>query len=171
MFSGKTTELLRRIRRFKSIEKRVCVINHHSDTRTGDKIETHYGDNVESLKYVHLMNFVNGKYKGYEYDVICIDEAQFFGDLHMAVKILVDVYNVQVIVFGLSGDYKRKNFGQMHCLVPWAEDIVLCKAYCGMCKDGTTATFTKRLGGGKSQVDVGASDKYVAVCRKCYLKV
>ena len=59
MFSGKSTELIRRIRRYQSIGKKVCVINHNADTRTDNKVQTHYGDNIDSLKYAHLMNFVS----------------------------------------------------------------------------------------------------------------
>ena len=168
MFSGKSTELIRRIRRFQSIGKKVCVINHNSDTRTTDKVETHYGDTIKAIKYVHLMNFINVG-DACIYDVICIDEGQFFGDLCTSVMILVEVYGLHVIVAGLSGDYRREPFGDILKLILKAEDVMFCTAYCGICKDGTVAPFTKRISDGKDQVDVGASDKYIAVCRKCYL--
>ena len=84
MFSGKSTELIRRIHRFQSIGKRVCVINHTTDTRTDDAVQTHYGEKVSALKYVHLMNFIEVGH-ALTYDVICIDEAQFFGDLFSSV--------------------------------------------------------------------------------------
>lgn len=171
MFSGKSTELIRRIRRFQSIGKSVCVLNHNNDTRTEDKVETHYGDGIHSLKYTNLMNFVNTIQDNDTYDVICIDEAQFFGDLLVGVKVLVDVQRYHVIIAGLSGDYRRNNFGDIHKLIPLADDIQLCKAYCGICKDvNVMATNTKRIAGGKELVEVGASDKYVAVCRNCYFK-
>ena len=171
MFSGKTSELIRRIRRFESIGKKVCVINHNSDTRTDNKIQTHYGDNVESLKYTDLLNFVNDFPNTQTYDVICIDEAQFFNDLYIGVCCLVDAYRLQVIVAGLNGDYKRNPFGEIPKLIPVADDILMCKAYCGVCKEvDRLATFTKRISDSKEQVVVGASDKYVAVCRDCFLK-
>jgi thymidine kinase len=169
MFSGKSTELIRRIRRYQSIGKKVCVINHNADTRTDNKVQTHYGDNIDSLKYAHLMNFVNVE-QSKHFDVVCIDEAQFFHDLYASIIVMVEEYNIKVIVAGLSGDYNLDNFGAIHKLIPYADDIHLCKAYCGNCKDGTVATFTKRLSDGKKQVEIGADDKYMAVCRKCYLK-
>ena len=169
MFSGKTTELIRRIRRFQSIGKKVCVINHNADTRTTDKVETHYGDNVKAMKYVHLMNFVNDYSNTQTYDVICIDEGQFFGDLYKAVLTLVEGYDLKVIVAGLSGDYRREPFGDILKLILKADDFMFCTAYCGICKDGTVAPFTKRISEGKEQVDVGAGDKYIAVCRSCYI--
>ena len=90
MFSGKSTELIRRIRRFQSIGKRVCVINHELDNRTTGGVATHYGHNVDSLRYSLLINFVN-IYDLSNYDVICIYEGQFFDDLRTAVKTLVKV--------------------------------------------------------------------------------
>ena len=93
MFSGKSTELIRRVHRFQSIGKRVCVINHTTDTRTDDAVQTHYGEKVSALKYVHLMNFINVGH-ALTYDVICIDEAQFFGDLFSSVITLVDIYGL-----------------------------------------------------------------------------
>ena len=169
MFSGKSTELIRRVHRFQSIGKRVCVINHTTDTRTDDAVETHYGEKVSALKYVHLMNFIEVGH-ALTYDVICIDEAQFFGDLFSSVITLVDIYGLHVIVAGLSGDFQRNHFGEMHLLIPKADDIHFCKAYCGLCKDvNKPAVFTKRLTDSKELVDIGASGKYVAVCRKCYL--
>lgn len=168
MFSGKSTELIRRIRRFQSIGKRVCVINHELDNRITGGVTTHYGDNVDSLRYSLLMNFVN-IYDLSNYDVICIDEGQFFDDLRTAVKALVEVYNLQVVVAGLSSDFRREPFGDMLPLMLIADDIKFCKAYCGICRDGTLASFTKRLSSTTAQVDVGSKDKYLAVCRKCYL--
>lgn len=170
MFSGKSTELIRRIRRFQSIGKRVCVINHGADIRTDDKVQTHYGDNVKAMKFEHLFNFATTVVSKDVYDVICIDEGQFFVDLYKSVIHMVDVCGIPVIVAGLSGDYRRKPFGDMLCLFAKADDVMFCKAYCGMCKDGTLAAFTKRLTDSQVLVDVGSSDKYVAVCRKCYLK-
>lgn len=170
MFSGKSTELIRRIRRFQSIGKRVRVINHHIDDRYGDSgIETHYGDNIKAVKLSKLKNFIE-RYKSMEYsvDVVCIDEAQFFTDLFECVLILVEEYNLQVVIAGLSGDFKRETFGDIYRLIPIADDIQLCKAYCKECSDGTLAVFTKRISGDGDQVDIGAADKYKAVCRKCY---
>lgn len=169
MFSGKSTELIRRIRRFQSIGKRVCVVNHNLDNRDGNTgVATHYGDNVDSLKYSHLMNFVN-IYDLSNYDVICIDEGQFFDDLRNSVKSLVEVYKLQVVVAGLTSDFRREPFGDMLSLMLIADDVLFCKAYCGVCQDGTLASFTKRLSDTTAQVDIGSKDKYLAVCRKCYL--
>lgn len=170
MFSGKSTELIRRIRRFQSIGKRVMVVNHTLDNRDGSSnVATHYGDNVDSLKYSNLMNFVN-IYNLSNYDVVCIDEGQFFDDLRLGVKTMVEGYNLQVIVAGLSSDFRREPFGDIMSLMLIADDVLFCKAYCGICKNGTLAPFTKRTSATRAQVEVGSKDKYIAVCRKCYLK-
>ena len=94
------------------------MINHTTDTRTDDAVQTHYGEKVSALKYVHLMNFIEVGH-ALTYDVICIDEAQFFGDLFSSVITLVDIYGLHVIVAGLSGDFQRNHFGEMHLLIPF----------------------------------------------------
>ena len=77
MFSGKSTELYRRINRFHSIGKRVLIVNHQNDTRTAG-ISTHDGREYSAIKCSHLMNLKDI----HSYDVIGIDEAQFFSDLY-----------------------------------------------------------------------------------------
>lgn len=172
MFSGKSTELIRRVRRLKAIGRRVIVLNHIIDDRYGesDICSTHYGDGISAIKISKLKNFLI-RYESWQslgVDVVCIDEAQFFGDLYDGVFQLVEKYKLYVIVAGLSGDYKRDNFGEMYRLFPLADTIVKLDAYCGVCNDGTIAPFTKKLDSGDKQVDVGSSDKYIAVCRKCF---
>jgi thymidine kinase len=173
MFSGKSTELIRRVRRFQAIGKRVTVLNHHIDDRYGEEEQcsTHYGDGITAVKLSKLKNFTK-RYAAREstVDVVCIDEAQFFGDLYESVRVMVETYNIHVIVAGLSGDFKRDNFGEIYKLFPLADTIVKLDAFCGVCNDGTKAPFTKKTSGGGDQVEVGSSDKYIAVCRRCYLK-
>ena len=117
MFSGKSTELIRRVHRFQSIGKRVCVINHTTDTRTDDAVQTHYGEKVSALKYVHLMNFIEVGH-ALTYDVICIDDVfrglVFFGDyVGRYIRVARDCG------WGLSGDFQRNHFGEMHLLIPF----------------------------------------------------
>ena len=153
----------------------MVLLNHHIDNRYSKlkSTNTHYGDGVRAVKLSKLKNFCERYKVTCEFapvDVVCIDEAQFFGDLYKSVVEMVETYGLHVIVAGLSGDYKRENFGEIYKLFPLADTMVKLDAYCGMCNDGTTAPFTKRISGGGDQVEVGSSDKYVAVCRMCYLK-
>ena len=82
----------------------------------------------------------------------------------------VDKDKKKVIIVGLDGDSNRNNFGQIHKLIPLCDNITKLKAYCSQCKDGTEGIFSKRLISDTSQTCIGSSDKYMAVCRKCYLE-
>ena len=103
-------------------------------------------------------------------ETIFIDEAQFFSDLYEFVKVSVETHNKQVVVIGLDGDSDRRNFGQIHQLVPLCDTITKLTALCSLCKDGTLGIFSKKIVNSSQTVDVGSTDKYMAVCRKCYLK-
>lgn len=169
MYSGKSTELIRRIRKHQAIKTKVLVVNHLSDNRysTRDTTTTHSGDSVKAIKLTNIKDVT--KYLD-DCSVIAIDEAQFFNGLYDMVIHLVEDVGKHVIVAGLSGDYKRKLFGEVHLLIPMADKLMLSVAYCSICKDGTSATFTRKIDGNKCNnvIDVGSTEKYIAVCRKHY---
>lgn len=170
MFAQKTTELLRHIRRFRSIGFRVLVINYAHDTRYGtDMIASHDLDTVPARSLLHLGDLTSEDVASY--DVIVIDEGQFFDDLRPQVESWVDTHpKLQVVVSGLDGDANRRPFGQMLDLVPLAETVLRLSSYCAICRDGTTAHFTKKVGGSADTVvEVGAGDKYIPVCRRHWL--
>ena len=163
MYSGKTTELLRRVRRFQSIGKRVLVLNHALDKRYGDGVHTHYGDGTVAVQLESLQSFETCF--DASIDVVAVDECQFFPDLVPAVLHMVKKHQLHVILAGLNGDYKQRQFGTVHELLPHADDLQFCRAYCSVCQDGTLASFTQRVNGGDAQVEVNC--KYRSVCRKC----
>ncbi len=73
-------------------------------------------------------------------------------------------------MIGLDGDSDRNNFGHIHKLIPLADDIMKLKALCSVCNDGTPGIFSKKISNSSNQIDIGSTDKYIAVCRSCYLK-
>lgn len=164
MYSGKSTELMRRVKRVKSIGMRCLVINHSNDTRVeGDFVQSHDGSTLAAVKTNDLL-LVNIK----PYDTIAIDEAQFFQNLRVAVMLMVETHNKHVIVAGLSGDYLRQSFGEILQLVPLADDVEYKRALCKRCAHpGRPASFTKRVSEETETVSVGST--YMAVCRVCYL--
>lgn len=164
MYSGKSTELMRRIARLKSIGMRCLVINHANDTRVdGDYVQSHDGKKVAAVKTNDLL-LTNIR----PYDAIAIDEAQFFNNLKTAVITMVETHNKHVIVAGLSGDYQRNAFGEILELVPLADSVEFKRALCAKCcHPGRPASFTKRISDEKDLVSVGGT--YMAVCRICYL--
>ena len=167
MFSGKSTELIRRFNREKSINKKIIVINYIDDNRySNDSISTHDSRMVKCIKLKKLCDLdyhtiINN-------DSFFIDEGQFFSDLYNMVSHLVDFYKKHVVVSGLDGDFKRKPFGQILELIPICDTVDKLRAYCIYCKNGEYAPFTKRIFNSKDIIDIGGSDKYVPVCRLHY---
>lgn len=171
MFSGKSTELIRRINRYKVLGKKILVINHKLDQRYSENsISTHSNMSLECLS-IHKLNDINEyeKYKK-EYnacEVLVIEEAQFFEDLYDVVVKAADVDNKIVIVAGLDGDSNREEFGDILKLIPKCDSVKKLHALCVKCKDGTSASFTKRLVKNNSQIYIGVSE-FIAVCRYHY---
>ena len=162
MFSGKTTELIRRVASLKKDSAmRLLVINHDFDTRCHEKqLRTHDGIVYPALKTSEIM-LVDIR----SYDVIAIDEAQFFSNLETFVHMAIQKYGKWVIVAGLNGDYRQRPFGELHKLLPMANKIDLRSACCYRCCGH--ASFTKRITESTQTVVVGGADKYVAACRDC----
>ena len=166
MYSGKTTEILRIVNSLKHINEYPIIIKPKIDNRYSDnKICTHNKQEYECQVLEDLSQFENPFHKKY----IIIEEAQFFTNLYDFVLKQVDEYNKNVIVVGLDGDSDRKNFGDIHKLLPLCDDIVKLKAFCSKCKDGIPGIFSKRLSDKKDTILVGSDGDYIAVCRKCYL--
>lgn len=166
MYSGKSTELLRRCKRFEAIGKYVLKINHIYDTRTDNSIQTHSNDKVHATKTNKLLDivFTSDFLKS---DIIAIDEAQFFNDLYDFV-LYCENKNKSVIISGLDGDSNRKPFGQILMCIPLCDTVIKLKALDMIDKDGSAAIFSKRIVADESQVLIGSGDKYIAVSRKNY---
>ena len=161
MFSGKSTELLRRVRRYVAIGMTVTVVNSTKDSRRDESVVcTHDKYTHECVKTDDISSMCD-----LDSDVIAIDEGQFFAGLRDSVARMLDG-GKHVIVGGLDGDFMQMPFGEIHMLIPLADDVVKLHANCMVCKDGTRAAFTKRTVEGTDQEMVGANDKYMAVCRK-----
>ncbi len=165
MFSGKTTELLRRVGRYQKIGKQALVINSKRDTRCGDEIKTHNAQThcavkVEDLSDPILKDNIN------RINVVAIDEAQFFTDLVPFVKWCLYSKHLHVIISGLDGDFQQNVFGEILQLIPHAETCIKLNALCVLCNDGTPAQFSARIVKPLDQELVGGSESYQAVCRK-----
>ena len=169
MFSGKSTELIRRINITKSINKRILIINYSEDNRySTNSIATHDKIKVDCLKFKYLHTFDENILE--DYDSIFIDEAQFFIDLYPFVLNAVDNHHKHVVVSGLDGDINRNVFGEILKLIPICDNVIKLHAYCNKCNDGTLAPFTKKIDESSSVIilDIGGSDKYMPVCRHHY---
>lgn len=163
MFSGKSTELIRRLKRHRAINERILVINSAKDTRsTHQVVQTHDSETMDCLKVSDLDSFE----LACSIDVIAIDEAQFFTGLLDFLKRMENRVKT-IIIAGLDGDFLQRPFGELLSVIPMADEVLKVHALCMECKDGTLAPFTKRLSNDTSQELIGDCDIYRAVCRKC----
>lgn len=160
MFSGKSTELIRIYNRFKIANKRCLMIKHDFDTRYhSDYVITHMGVKMECIKSHSLLD-VDVK----DYDVICIDEGQFFDDLiEFCSKESLDRY---IVIAGLDSDFKMNPFPNIVNLIPKCEIVRKLNAICLSCHND--AYFSKRISDEDEINVIGGKDKYISVCRRCY---
>lgn len=163
MFSGKTTELLRYAKIAKSISLKVLVVNHAFDTRCKSEIQTHDGVQLNAIKSKTL-NDIDPS----QYDVVCIDEGQFFNDLKDFI-IKNERCNTKLYISALDGDFARNPFGKILDIIPLVQNVKKLKAMCTICCNGVKASFTKRKSNSTEVISVGASGEYMAVCREHYL--
>lgn len=167
MYSGKSTELMRRCMRYKAVGCNVLVINHQIDTRCDNEISTHNHYKMEALKVPKLCNISHDVLYN-NHHVIAIDEAQFFDDLKEFVMKHENMLNTTLIISGLDGDYKKDKFGQTLDIIPYSNSVTKLNSLCMICCNGNLAPFTKRICAVEEQIHVGKSESYKSVCRKCF---
>jgi thymidine kinase len=164
MFSGKTEELIRRIRRAQIARQTVAIIKPKIDTRhSADQIVSH-SDARFPATVVGSSDEIIPLVQGIQ--VVGIDEGQFFdAGLVQVVEHLAD-NGKRVIIAGLDQDYRGKPFEPMPQLLAVAEYITKTLAICMKC--GNPADRTQRLSGSDERVFVGARESYEARCRRCF---
>jgi len=162
MFSGKTTELIRRVSRYQSINKKCIIINSNTDTRNKEGVMTHSGNKVNAIKTQNLMDITN---KLYDIEIIGVDESQFFNDLYKF-ALWCECNGKVLIIAGLDGDINRKPFGQILSCIPLCDTVIKMTA---LDKDGSQAIFTRKKISNSNLVEIGESDIYEAVSRRNYL--
>lgn len=166
MFSEKTTELVRQVGLEQVLGRRAMVAVPDLDTRVVDTLYTHSRGTNTGIRARRVPCDALSQLDAAGVDVVGVDEAQFFTDLVPAVRALLAAGKV-VWVAGLSGDFRQRAMGDILALIPMADNVLYLRALCLLCRDGTKASFTKRLDGTSTAVvEIGAADKYVAVCRK-----
>ena len=163
MFSGKTEELIRRLKRAKIANQRVLVVKPEMDARYDkEKVMSHDAtamDAVPIKNAAQLLEFID------QYDVIGIDEAQFFDAALVQVTQTLALNGVRIIIAGLDMDYKGIPFGPMPHLLSVAEYITKVHAICVHC--GNLATHSYRKISGEAQIMIGEKNEYEPRCRTC----
>jgi thymidine kinase len=171
MFSGKTEELIRRVRRAKIAKQNVQVFKPALDTRyTTEAVTSHNGLGVDAVPVQSAAEIE--KLILPETSVVAIDEVQFFGwEVTELCQKLAD-RGVRVIAAGLDTDFRGEPFGPMPVLMAQAETVEKLQAICVVC--GNPASRTQRLINGQPAayddpvILVGGSESYEARCRKCH---
>jgi thymidine kinase len=166
MFSGKSEELIRRLRRARIARQRVQVFKPAIDIRfSHDHIVSHSEMRHES-SLVETADEILARVEAHT-DVVGVDEGQFFDARLIEVANTLAGRGVRVIIAGLDQDYMGQPFGPMPQLLAIAEYITKTHAICVRC--GQPANYSQRIIEVEGQVVVGASDAYEARCRRCFV--
>lgn len=166
MFSGKTEELIRRLKRARFARQKVEIFKPAIDTRYDVvRVVSHDEKAVDSMPVqsaaeilLHLSDA----------EVVAIDEAQFFDADIVDVCSRLANQGIRVIVAGLDMDYEGKPFGPMPALMAIAESVTKVHAVCVHC--GNPAQYSHRFSGSRNLVQLGETESYEPLCRACYLK-
>lgn len=167
MFSGKTEELIRRLKRAQFANQKLLLFKPVIDNRYHEEnVVSHQGSSLKALPVNNSSEILeiwsNEK-------VIAIDEAQFFDEGIVEVCNTLAKKGVRVILAGLDMDYMGEPFGPMPKLLSIAEYVTKVHAICVSC--GNLAQFSHRTASETGQVLVGATEKYKPLCRTCYNKI
>ena len=166
MFSGKTEELLRRVKRAKIAKQKIKIFKPKKDVRYDKKkVISHDQNSIKSKPVSNPMKIIKLSEK---FEVIGIDEAQFFDDSIVEVCNELANQGKRVIVSGLDMDYKGKPFGPMPNLLAIAEYVTKVHAVCS--KSGKMASYTHRIVESDDLILLGDTKKYQALSRKEFIK-
>lgn len=164
MFSGKTEELIRRMKRAQFANQKISIFKPKKDVRYAEKsVVSHDENSILSTPVENSLEILN---VDRDIQVVGIDEAQFF-DMELPVVCeKLSLLGIRVIVAGLDMDFKGRPFGPMPDLMAKAEYVTKVHAICPHC--GNLATHSYRLSTEQEQVVLGEKDKYEPRCRVCY---
>lgn len=167
MFSGKTEELLRRVKRAQIAGQNVAIFKPSIDTRYADlEVVSHDSNNISAVSVQNSEEILK---RAMLAKVVAIDEVQFFDDAIVDVCNKLAANGSRVIVAGLDMDYKGNPFAPMPQLLAVAEYITKVHAICMQC--GQLANFSHRISKDEEQVVLGEKDKYEPLCRVCFNKI
>ena len=164
MFSGKTEELIRRMRRAKFARQKVEIFKPAIDVRySEEEVVSHEGTSIPSTPVDSSASIL---LMAQESDVVGIDEAQFFDEHIVEVCNELASRGIRVIVAGLDLDFKGVPFGPMPALLAIADEVTKVHAICVRC--GALAYVSHRIVAGEKQVLLGEKQEYEPLCRECY---
>ncbi len=164
MFSGKTEELIRRLKRARYASQKVEIFKPRIDTRYSEnEVVSHDANSILSTPVDSSQNIL---LLTADVDVVGIDEAQFFDPAIVEVCLILANQGIRVIVAGLDMDFKGKPFGPMPQLMAVAEYVSKVHAICMVC--GNLANYSHRLSEEEKLVVLGEKNDYEPLCRTCF---
>ena len=164
MFSGKTEELIRRIRRAQIAKMDTIIFKPKVDDRYSPEHIVSHNQMKLNSKIVETSDEILTQSQKAE--VVAIDEAQFFDEEIVEICKILAKQKKRVIVAGLDTDYRGEPFGPMPNLICEADYVDKLRAICVKC--GNPATYTQRTSKDSERVVIGETDIYEARCRNCY---
>ena len=164
MFSGKTEELIRRVRRAQIAKMDTIIFKPKLDDRYSPEHIVSHNQMKLNSQIVETSDEILTKSQKAE--VVAIDEAQFFDDEIVEICKMLAKQKKRVIVAGLDTDYRGEPFGPMPNLICEADYVDKLRAICVQC--GNPATYTQRTSKDNQRVVIGETDIYEARCRNCY---
>lgn len=164
MFSGKTEELIRRLKRAQFANQKIAIFKPAVDTRYSEEdVVSHDLRAIKSTPIKHPAEMLSTLT---DTQVVGIDEAQFFDNTLIEVVQTLADKGIRVIIAGLDTDYLGKPFGPMPALMSIAEDVQKVHAICVKC--GNLANHSHRLSKSNKLVVLGEKDSYEPLCRACF---
>jgi len=167
MFSGKTTELQRIIRRYMYAGKEIIIIKHINDNRYDEEnfIVSHDKHKIVAIPVSKLSDVFTCIKSPNQFDIIGIDEGQLFPNIVEFSNRCANLGKI-VVISALDADYRQEPFGDICSLIPKCERVTKLTSVCVNC--GKDASFTKRTSDETEIVVIGGTDKYIPVCRQCF---
>lgn len=166
MFSGKTEELIRRMKRVQFAHQSLAIFKPKIDTRYSDyDVVSHEGNAIHSIPVASAAEILEHALAG-DVSVVGIDEAQFFDKHIVEVVQTLANHGIRVIVAGLDMDFRGVPFGNMPELMAIAEYVTKVHAICVRC--GDLANHSHRLTKSNKIVELGEKDIYEPICRHCF---
>tara|TARA_B100001057_G_scaffold500376_1_gene615095 strand:+ start:2110 stop:2679 length:570 start_codon:yes stop_codon:yes gene_type:complete len=176
MFSGKSTEIINRIKKLKNISPdNILIVNHTIDDRYGNnKIITHDNKSLPCIQ-ISKINHLIKTFDLSKIKYLFIDEGQFYENLFGDIIEIISKYNIHITISGLDSDYNMNPFqkSNMLGLIPYASNLVKLNSICIICnkKAETTCRVNNDINNDiNNQILVGSSDLYKPICFKCRVK-
>ena len=173
MFSGKTEELIRRVRRAYHADLGVQIVTPDIDTRHEGALISHAGTDLQNQQVPFAPTVIApdelfARLVRQNVAFVVIDEAQFFATTIVGEVLALLRRDVSVFVAGLDRDYRGRPFGSMPALLAHADEVLKITSICACCRTLDSGTMTHRVAGGDSQIQIGDGADYQPLCRSCW---